>query len=98
SLGSGHAEAFALDALPSEGDTLAIHGVPDLDHADALVLLVDPFSFPVEPLLAAIAADHPGLPVVGGLASARGEAGTLIGERGLVGSGAVGLAFSGVRV
>jgi small ligand-binding sensory domain FIST len=99
SLGPGAvAEPFALDAVPGEGGTLAVRGVPDLDHADAVILLVDPYSFPVEPLLAALATDHPGLPVVGGLASARGEAGTLIGDGGLVGAGAVGLSLSGVRV
>ena len=98
SLGPGRAEPFALEAEPAEGGALSIRGLPDLDRADALILLVDPFSFPVEPLLAALAADHPGLPVVGGLASARGDAGTLIGEHGPVAAGAVGLALSGVRV
>jgi small ligand-binding sensory domain FIST len=98
SLGSAAAEPFVLDAVPGAGGSVSISGVPDLDHADALILLVDPFSFPVEPLLAALASDHPGLPVVGGLASARGEGGALITERGLVESGAVGLALSGVRV
>ena len=99
SLGPGAAaEQFALDAAPGDGGSLAIRGVPDLDRADALVLLVDPYSFPVEPLLAALARDHPGLPVVGGLASARGDSGTLIAQDGLVEAGAVGLALSGVRV
>jgi small ligand-binding sensory domain FIST len=98
SLGGGHAEAFALEALPGDQGTVAITGVPDLDSPDALVMLVDPFSFPVEPLLGAIAADHPGLPIVGGLASARGGTGTLLGDAGPVTSGAVGLALSGVRV
>jgi small ligand-binding sensory domain FIST len=98
SLGRGRAEPFALTATAGEAGTLAIGGVPDLDAAGALVLLVDPYSFPVEPLLAALARDHPGLPVVGGLASARGDGGALMAGRGLVGAGAVGLALSGVRV
>ena len=98
SLGEGSAEAFALEASQAEAGSLAITGVPDLDHADALVLLVDPFSFPVEPLLATLAHGHPGLPVVGGLASARDDSGTLLGDDGLVAAGAVGLALSGVRV
>ncbi|HYH58739.1 MAG TPA: FIST N-terminal domain-containing protein [Thermoleophilaceae bacterium] len=98
SLGSGTAEAFALQAEGAGQGALAVSGVPDLDHVDALVLLVDPFAFPVEPLLAALADDHPGLPVVGGLASARGEAGVLLGQDGAVAAGAVGLALSGVRV
>lgn len=98
SLGSGSAEAFALDANETGEGVLEISGVPDLDHADALILLVDPFSFPVEPLLASLADGHPGLPVVGGLASARGDVGTLVGDDGPVDAGAVGLALSGVRV
>lgn len=97
-LGGGSADAFALDAIPTGEGTLAVTGVPDLDHAEALVVLVDPFSFPVEPLLAELATDHPGLPVVGGLASARSEQGALLREEGLAQSGVVGLAFSGVRV
>jgi small ligand-binding sensory domain FIST len=98
SLGAGTAEPFALEAREEEGGALAIRGVPDLDHAHAVVLLVDPFSFPVEPLLATIADGHPGLPVVGGLASARGDGGTLLREQGRVAAGAVGLTLSGVRV
>jgi small ligand-binding sensory domain FIST len=98
SLGAGSAEAFALEASETGDGTLEISGVPDLDRTDALILLVDPFSFPVEPLLASLADGHPGLPVVGGLASARGEGGTLVGDDGPVEAGAVGLALSGVRV
>jgi small ligand-binding sensory domain FIST len=98
SLGEGVAEAFALEAREGQAGSLEIHGVPDLDRADALILMVDPFSFPVEPLLATLADGHPGLPVVGGLASARGQGGTLLGRDGAIGAGAVGLALSGVRV
>jgi small ligand-binding sensory domain FIST len=98
SLGAGVAEPFALDATPGEEGSLEISGVPDLDRAEALILLVDPFSFPVEPLLATLAQGHPGLPVVGGLASARDDAGSLLDGTGQVAAGAVGLALSGVRV
>ena len=98
SLGAGSAESFALEARDEGEGSLSVRGVPDLDRADALVLLVDPFSFPVEPLLATIADGHPGLPVVGGLASARAEGGTLLSGSGPVAAGAVGLALSGVRV
>ena len=98
SLGEGVAEAFALEAREGEAGSLEIHGVPDLDRADAVILMVDPFSFPVEPLLATLADGHPGLPVIGGLASAREQGGTLLGRDGGIGAGAVGLALSGVRV
>ena len=97
SLGAGSAEAFALETSQEAG-SLAVRGVPDLDRAGALILLVDPFSFPVEPLLATLADGHPGLPVVGGLASARSDGGVLLGDQGAVGAGAVGLALEGVRV
>jgi len=97
SLGAGSAEAFALEASEEAG-SLAIRGMPDLDRAGALILLVDPFSFPVEPLLATLADGHPGLPVVGGLASARADGGVLLGGDGQIGAGAVGLALEGVRV
>ncbi len=98
SLGAAAAEPFAREAKPGEERSLEISGVPDLDRADALVLLVDPFSFPVEPLLATLAQGHPGLPVIGGLASARDDAGSLLDGTGPVTAGAVGLALSGVRV
>ena len=97
-FGDGAADPFALEASAGGAGSLAIRGMPDLDRADALVLLVDPFSFPVEPLLATIAHGHPGLPVIGGLASARSDGGSLLGPDGRVGAGAVGLSLSGVRV
>ena len=44
-------EAFHLEAVPTGDAGVAVSGMPGLDGADALILLVDPFSFPVEPLL-----------------------------------------------
>jgi len=74
-----------------DGD--AVVGWPDLDDdTSALVLLADPFSFPVDALLRRLNEDRPGLPVVGGMASAaRGPGGNRlviddeIAERGAVG-------------
>lgn len=97
-LGDGAAEPFTLEAVPAGEDTVTVMGVPDLDRADALIMLVDPFSFPLEPFLAELAEAHAGLPVLGGLASARGRDGALIGPEGAVAAGAVGLVLSGVRV
>src|SRR5206468_13045765 len=57
------------------GDAVAIAGMPDLEAVDVAFLLVDPYSFPAEPLLDQIAEDQPGLPVLGGLASAGGGPG-----------------------
>ena len=82
-----------LDARPGpEGPVVA--GFPEeLPFSpSALVLLADPFSFPVDAFFARLAEDHPGLPVVGGMASAaRGPGGNrlVLGNR-VVTSGAVG--------
>ena len=91
---------FHLDALEAGEGEVAIAGLPGLAGAEAVILLADPYTFPVEPLLDRLAADHPGLPVIGGLASAGalpGE-GALIHSGGLETSGAVGVALSGVDV
>jgi len=81
---------FALTA----GDTL---DVPD--DAGALLLLADPFSFPVDELFARLAEIRPGLPVVGGMASAaHGPGGNrLVVDDAVVTEGAVG-AFLGPGV
>jgi small ligand-binding sensory domain FIST len=65
---------------------------PPPDDAAALLLLADPFSYPVEEALARLANERPGLPVVGGMASAaRGPGGNRLLLDGTVAtSGAVG--------
>lgn len=92
SLGGGEAVAFSLDE-PGE--------VPDgLDEAAAVVLFPDPYSFPAEPTLRALAEQRPGLPVLGGVASARTHEGSaaLFRASGVVDAGAVGLVLSGIEV
>jgi small ligand-binding sensory domain FIST len=63
-------------------------------------MLVDPYSFPAEPLLDQIAEDQPGLPVLGGLASAGGGPGStlLMHDDEIVSEGAVGVTLAGVDV
>ncbi|MGH9165839.1 MAG: FIST signal transduction protein, partial [Acidimicrobiales bacterium] len=84
-------------------DGFTIEGWPaalDFDPA-ALVLVADPFSFPVETIYAHLAAHHPGLPVVGGYASAaRGPGGNRLALDGRVHTaGAVGVLIGpGVEV
>jgi small ligand-binding sensory domain FIST len=99
SLEHASVETFHMEALRA-GDQLAVAGVPDLDAADAVIMLVDPYTFPVEPLLAQIGADHPGLPVIGGFASAGGGPGlaVLIHDGEVERQGAVGVALAGVDV
>jgi small ligand-binding sensory domain FIST len=67
-------EAFHAVAVDT-GDELAIAGFPELDEADLVTLLVDPYTFPAAPLLARLNEENPGLPLVGGLAVAGREAG-----------------------
>lgn len=67
----------------------------------ALVLMADPFSYPVEGFLAWLASNHPGLPAVGGMASgALGPGGTrLAAGRRVRAVGAVGaLIGPGIKV
>jgi len=75
-------------------------GWPDeVPDPSALLLIPDPFSFPVDTLLERLAADRPGLPVVGGMASAANHPGgnrLVLGDQVLT-SGAVG-AFLGPDV
>jgi small ligand-binding sensory domain FIST len=98
-LDGGSAEAFHLDVVRGP-DTLAVGGMPDLDDATAVVLLPDPYSFPTDVVLGELTRRARGVPVLGGIASARtldGNAALFLGDR-LCGEGAVGLAFSGVEV
>jgi small ligand-binding sensory domain FIST len=93
---------------PTEADepgrpTPVIRGWPDdlAFEPQSLILLSDPYSFPVELLLHGLQSEHPGLPVVGGMASAAlGPGGNrLVLDHHLFTEGAVGaLIGSGVAV
>jgi small ligand-binding sensory domain FIST len=88
-------ETFYATAFETD-EGLGIGGIPDLEDADLVTLLVDPFTFPAAGLLAEL--DR--APVVGGLAAATGEPETqalfLDGE--VLREGAVGAVLRGVRV
>ena len=100
SLPRGEVETFHLEAVPTDEGQVAIGGVPDLDSADAAIMLADPYSFPVEPLLAQFGEDYPGLPIVGGIASAGGGPGdgVLLRDGDVEREGAVGVVLRGVDV
>lgn len=99
SLGAGEAQSFHLEPVATGDDGLVIAGLPELDDADAVIMLADPYSFPVEPLLAQLGVDFPGLPVIGGLASARGPDGSvLLHDDFIAETGAVGAVLRGVDV
>jgi small ligand-binding sensory domain FIST len=82
-------------------DGFAFTGWPDdlPEDPSALLLLPDPFSFPTDELLKRLEVDRPGMPVVGGLASAARQAGgnRLVIDDQVVNHGAVG-AFLGPEV
>jgi small ligand-binding sensory domain FIST len=68
-FGAGRAEAFALDAVETP-DGYDISGWPDdVSAQGTLLMIADPFSFPVPDFLRLFNAKVPGLTMVGGLAS-----------------------------
>jgi small ligand-binding sensory domain FIST len=84
----GRSDGFEVSGLPDGGEL-----------GDAMVVLADPYSFATEALLARLDAERPGLPVLGGLASAAvAGAGTLLHDGDVVGEGAVACSLSGVSL
>lgn len=95
---TGRASAAHLQAHPAGPDDAVLTGWPDAVgyQPTAAVLLVDPFSFPTEDVLAALGADHPTLPVVGGLAAgASGPGGNRLLVQDRVVAGGAGLLLLG---
>jgi small ligand-binding sensory domain FIST len=98
SLGAGGVEAFHLEARSAGEGRLAISGMPAVGDDEALVMFVDPYTFPAEALLAEIARSSPGVPVVGGLAAAESAPAALFHDDSVVPIGAVGVLLSDVDV
>src|SRR3954469_23765568 len=99
SLDGGDVQSFHLEPVGTGDGGFVIAGLPELDDADAVFMLADPYTFPVEALLAQLGDDYPGLPVIGGLASAGGPDGTvLLHDDAVANSGAVGAVLRGVEV
>ncbi len=87
-------------ALEPGDDAPALAGLPDPgDPADALIVLADPNTFRADLLLARLNEDRPGMPVLGGLASAAaaGSAGLFLDGQ-VVDAGAVACSLSGAAV
>ena len=78
-LGEGVATPFHAE-VTEIGDEVAVRGLPELEGAGGALLLPSPSSFPTDAILRELAARAPGVPVVGGIASAR----TLSGESALL--------------
>src|SRR5207237_1110451 len=69
---TGRVTPFHARVAPTP-DGNAVVGWPDLDAASetsAVLVLADPFTFPADEVLRRVSEDRPGLPIVGGLASA----------------------------
>lgn len=80
-------------------DGSALLGWPadEIDDAHTLLLLADPFTFPVDGVLHALAQSHPDLQVIGGMASAATGPGVnrLIVDHDVADRGAVGVVLGG---
>ena len=94
-LGGGAVETF--HATSSETGFV---GVPSIAGASGLILLPDPYSFATDRLLPTLHAQAPGVPVLGGLASARTFDGTgaLFLDETVIESGMVGARLEGVEM
>jgi small ligand-binding sensory domain FIST len=88
--------AFHLEVIRTE-TAMTVIGMPEVADATAGVLLVDPWTFPVDGFVSRTNETMPGLPLVGGVATGlTGAGGTRLMEDGRVDSrGAVGVLLSG---
>jgi small ligand-binding sensory domain FIST len=86
-----------LEAEPADGG-VAVRGLPDPEElGDGLLVLADPYTFSAEALLEALNSERPGMPVLGGLASATAAGtGALFRDREVLAGGAVAASLAGV--
>jgi small ligand-binding sensory domain FIST len=100
SLGDGSATTFHAEAEQlTQG--VGIRGFPDLAGAGGAILLPDPYTFPTDAVLHDLARRAPGVPVVGGMASARARAdggALLLHDEEVLEGGAVGVRLDGVEM
>ena len=99
SLPGAEIETFHAVADVGE-DEIEVEGLPKLDDADLVALLVDPFTFPAAAVLDRVGEDGATPPIVGGLALGTGgpQAQVLIVDGEVVSTGAVGARLAGVPV
>jgi len=99
SLPGARIEPFHLETIELD-EGIGVTGMPPLQDADLVALLVDPFTFPASPLLTRLNEELPGLPLVGGIAAGGGQPGTqsLFCDGDLHEDGAVGAVLADVRV
>jgi small ligand-binding sensory domain FIST len=93
-------ETMELNSAPVE-EGVALSGLPGNanDLGEAMIALIDPASFAPDALLAHLNGVHPGMPVLGGLASAATEGSAcLYRDKAVVREGAVACTVSGLEV
>ncbi len=99
SLDGGEARAFHA-TVRREEDVGVLEGMPEIGSGAAVIMLSDPYSFPTDAVLDGIADAAPGVPVLGGLSSARSPLGdaVLFSDGHVVEEGAVGVCLNGVEL
>ncbi|CAN5464271.1 FIST N-terminal domain-containing protein [soil metagenome] len=93
-------ETHALTTEPVDGG-IALAGLPDDpdDYGETMIVLTDPASFSTEALLKHLTESRPGMPVLGGMASAALPGGASLFLNGeVVDRGAVAVSLAGVQV
>lgn len=98
-LDGGRATPFHATLVGDE-PVYEVAGMPSLDGSSGVLLLTDPYSFPTDAVLDTIAEGAPGVPVLGGIASARTAAGdaALFFDDAVHDGGAVGVSLHGVEM
>jgi small ligand-binding sensory domain FIST len=99
SLPGAEVDTFHIGVRRVE-EGVAVEGFPQLGDSSLVVLLADPFTFPVSPFLQELNERHPGLPIVGGIAAGASRPGTqaLLVDGDVYEGGAAGAELSGVPV
>ena len=99
SLPDARIETFQSVALETD-EGVAVTGIPTLDDADLVTLLVDPFTYPAGGFLSKLNEEEDSVPLVGGLAAGSGEPDTqaLFCDGEVLYEGAVGAVVRGVPV
>jgi small ligand-binding sensory domain FIST len=97
--GAGEARVFHA-TVRRQDDVGVLDGMPEIGSDAAVILLSDPYSFPTDAVLDGIAEAAPGVPVLGGLSSARSPMGdaALFADARVVEEGAVGVCLNGVEL
>ena len=86
--------------LGDQASESVLEGMPSPASGGSVILLSDPYSFPTDAVLSALADQAPGVPVLGGLSSARTPHGTgaLFVDDRLCEQGAVGVCLDGIEM